>query len=332
MSEEPSVEEILDYSAAKRAVEAGIQPPEKVEAKGEATAPEPGEDDSAEAGEEPEDKGDKLEASEDGDSQDGASEDEDEGEKPKAKPQSRAQKRIRQLTRERDRNKELLAQREAELAAFARLADQKIQEPKPEPAAKPDADTQPKQEEYDDYAKYLADLSAWSAREAVKQSLDAERKTQAERQRETAAQAQDRRIAERVREYFAKGVEKYDDFDEVKEDYFDATETMMATVLESENAEDLHYYFVKNPDDAARIAKLSSIAQVRELVALEARLTPAKAEGKARPKPAAKKTTSAEPPLKPVKAGGAPRNFDPDTCDINEYMDEYARQRAAGRV
>ncbi len=327
MSEEQTVEQMLDEAAGKRAFEAGLAEPAKVEDKGDATAPVPGEDDSADAGGETEAKSDDLEASEDDDSQDGASESEDEGEKPKAKPQSRAQKRIRQLTRERDKANQALAQREAELAAFARMAEQQNQA-KPAPAAQPSEDAPPKQEDFDDYAKYVAALAAHASQEQVKKLLKEQSEAAAKAQEQTKAQQAESQKVEAVHAMFDKGREAYDDFDEVAaDDGLPISRPMADAISEGENGHAVLYHLGKNPDEAQRIYSLSPIAQIREVAMLEARLSP---EGKAKPKPAAKKTTSADPPLKPVKPGGSPNNFDPDTCDISDYMADYQRKLRGG--
>jgi len=336
MSEaEPSVEDFLDEAAAQRARDAGIEPPAKAEDKGKSAKPESGED-ASEAGNESKDEGEELEASEAEGDQDDTSDEEEDGDKPKAKPQSRAQKRIRQLTRERDKTREVLAQRDAELAALARMAQQQGQQAKPEAQQQAAADNEPpKQEDFDDYTKYNAALAAWSAAQAVDQRLAEFQKASQQNAQKAAAEAKVADDGSRVRDYFAKGAEKYEDFAEVQNDYFEATDVMVRAVLESETPEDIHYHFAKNPEEAERIAQLSPVAQIREITKLEAKVAKAAPNGEAgeqKPKPVAKKQTSASEPMKPVKAGGAPNKFDPDGCSMDEYMNQYHQDRKEGRL
>lgn len=331
MSEEQTVEQMIDEAATKRAVEAGLAEPAKVEDKGEATAPASGEDDSTDAGKESEAKADELEASEDDDSQDGTAESEDEGEKPKAKPQSRAQKRIRQLTRERDRANEALAQREAELAAFARLAQNQDKGTKPDSRPAPNEPAPPKQEDFgDDFVGYLAAVAAHASRKEFNAAMKAEREAAVKAQEQARAQDSEAKKVEEAHAMFAKGREAYDDYDEVAASNIPVTPAMADTISESENGYAVLYHLGNNPEEAERISRLSPLAQIREVAMIEARLTPETPEGgngaEPKPKPAARKTTSADPPLTPVKPGGSPNNFDPDTCDIKDYMEEYQRR------
>jgi hypothetical protein len=95
-----------------------------------------------------------------------------------------------------------------------------------------------------------------------------------------------------------KAREKYPDFqDVVFADNLQITQAMYDTIVAAENGPDVVYHLGKNPDEAARIAKLPPLAQARELGRIEASLAAKEPEGK--------KVSSAPAPITPV-GGRAP--------------------------
>ncbi len=314
MSEEKSVEDYLDEAVAARL------PQSPAEDEGTAATPDTGKNAADQASDEGEDQESKASEAEDEGQEGQESEDTDgEDEQPKPKPQSKVQKRIRRLVRERDEANQRLAEREAEIRVLiAQSANGRQQAPQAEPAE----DAAPKQEDYQDYAKYLADVSAWAARQETKKVIGQIRQEGQESARKSKADAAEAERVAKAKAVFAKGEDAFEDFgDLVGSSGLKITNDMFETITEMDDGHKVAYHLGQNPDEAERIAGLSRVAQVRELVGLEAKLT----------KPmASKKTTSASAPIKPVKAGGAPRQFDPDTCSMKEYMQDYHRRRAAG--
>ena len=165
---------------------------------------------------------------------------------------------------------------------------------------------------------------------AVKAVLKEERESAVKAQEQTKAQQAENQKVEAAHAMFDKGREAYDDFDEVAGANFPVTMPMADTIAAGENGHAVLYHLGSNPEEAERISKLSPIAQIREVALIEARLTPA--GEKSKPKPAARKTTSADPPLTPVKPGGSLNNFDPDTCSMDDYMKDYQRKTRGGAV
>ena len=92
------------------------------------------------------------------------------------------------------------------------------------------------------------------------------------------------------------GAEKYEDFDEVVfSENIKMTRTMADSIFEIDDPDlqvDAAYYIGNNPKEAARIAKLSPVGQVRAIAKLEAKLS-----AKAKP---AKRPSAAPAPIKPV--------------------------------
>ncbi len=308
MSEEKSVEAILDEAAEARAEEAGVTKA-KAENEGEAAKPESGGDDAAE----------KLETTEGEEAPESGDEPEEGEEKPKK--ESRAQKRIRQLTRERDQERRAREEREAELRLLVRQREAETQSGKAKPEPQQDDDAQPNQDDYEgDYAKFIADTAAWAGRQAAKGALELERKANAEHQAKSRQQQQLAAMEERAKGMFAEGAKAYDDFDEVAGADFPVTDAMSSAILDSEKPHEVMYHLGQNPEEAERISKLGPVAQIREVTKLEAKLA----------KPVAKKATSASEPIKPVGGKGSSRQFNPDECSMDEYMRDYHKRRVAG--
>ncbi len=316
MSEEKSVEAILDEAAEARAEEAGVTKA-KAENEGDPAEPKSGGDDAAE-------KLDSDEDSEPADSTEDAGEGDQEGKDQTApKKESRAQKRIRQLTRERDQERRAREEREAELRLLVRQREADAQGGQAKAKPQQDDDAQPNQDDYEgDYAKFIADTAAWAGRQAAKGALEQERKANAEHQAKSRQEQQLAAMKERAEGMFAEGAKAYDDFDEVAGADFPVTDAMSSAILDSEKPHEVMYHLGQNPEEAERISKLGPVAQIREVTKLEAKLA----------KPVAKKATSASEPIKPVGGKGSSRQFNPDECSMDEYMRDYHKRRVAGNL
>ncbi len=313
MSEEKSVEAILDEAAEIRAEEAGISKA-KAEDEGDPATPDAG-GDAADTADD--DEGKEQQASEGGDQDDSGEEAE-----AKPKPPSRAQKRIRQLTRERDEERRQRTQRDAEIRVLMAQIAQGQQQAKPN-GQDTQEDAQPKQDDYQDYAQFIADTAAWAARQETRRAMQAQGKVDAEQRARSAGEQRQAVRASKARDLFARGEDAYEDFaDLAGSEGLKITDAMTDAMIESDDGHKVLYHLGQNPEEAERIAGLNPVAQVRELAKLEVSIT----------KPAAKKrTTRASEPIKPVKAGGAPGGFNPDECSMKEYMDNYHRERVAGK-
>lgn len=317
MSEEKSVEDYLDEAAKARAPEA------PAEDAGKSAKPETGTDTADQADDEAEEQeataADDADESQEGDDSEDFDGDSDE---PKPKRPSKAQKRIRKLVRERDEANERLREREAELRVLIAQAQNGQARPEAEPKQH---DAPPKQDDYQDYAKYLADVAAWAARMETKKVIGEAQETNQQRAKKARdTEAHNARVSKKET-LFAKGEDAFEDFTEVASNkHLPVSETMTDALLESEDGHKVLYYLGQNPDEAGRIANLNDVAQVRELTKLELQLS--------KPASTAKKPTRASEPMKPVKGGGSPRQFDPDTCSMKEYMDDFNRKQREGLI
>ena len=321
MSEEnePTVE---DYIRELAGEEPKPKPEPEAEEQVAAATSNDGEDEATEGEETESDEG---ETSEDQEASDDDEESEDE-EKPKrrrARPDPK--KRIRKLVAERNSERDENARLRAQIDVLMKQAQQ------PQPAAEqmpqPQDDPQPKQDDYPgDYGRYLEERSAWASRQAVKQVL-AEAQTQAaETQKQQTAQARETEMVTQAKALFAKGIEQFEDFEEVAADPdLPVTDAMTSAMLASDIGHQVQYHLGSHPEEAARISQLNPVQQVREMALLEASLLSPK------PKPK-KKTTSAPEPIKPVGGKSAPKSIDEDNMDIGDYMKKFnARELSSQR-
>lgn len=190
-------------------------------------------------------------------------------------------------------------------------------------------DNEPKPPRLEDFRSYEEYERADRQFIADKATRDAEKRFKAaesEREAKANREAQAKRISE-AKARFEKSAEAvsehYEDFAEVMDDMWrgrievirrnDAVAQYL--IEESDRGPELAYHLANNQADADRIGKLSPLAQVRELVKLEASL----------PKPNAT-ATKAPPPPKQVGSRGGPDAKDPEKMTIEEM------RRATGTV
>lgn len=207
-------------------------------------------------------------------------------------------KRIGELTQAR-REAEARAERaEREAAALREQAQAK---------AKDGGESEPKLDQFDDYAEYVRAVSRWEARQAT---VAAQNEAMEARQRAAAEERKARITAE----YQAKADlarEKFSDFDAVayRQDV-PVSQTMVEAIMESDLGAELQYFWGQNPDEAARIAVMSPQAALLAIGRLEARIAS---------QPAPSKVTKAPDPISPVAARAtAPKSLDEMTDE--EYV------------
>jgi hypothetical protein len=178
---------------------------------------------------------------------------------------------------------------------WQREADQRIAEAvsKASPREAPQPSSRPDPSQFKTTEEYFEAVADWKADQKFSQRLtELEARNQ---QRQVRAQQEQTLQAFREREEAAR--DKYDDFDSVAYNPdLPITEAMAATIQESDSGCDLAYFLGKNPQEAARIAKLSPFLQAKELGKLEAKLASA---------PAPKKPSGAPAPISPVKPAGS---------------------------
>lgn len=256
------------------------------------------------------------------------------GDEPKKKtPQEIAFER--EITKQRNKRRAAesqVADLSKQVAALAEAV--KNAATKPPVETKPPEDpkpARPRREQFENPQAYDAameqhetNLVEWAARQAAgKAKVEVTRETQeaeAKRKKEETAAAIAERAKQIQQEWSAKrdaALEKYPDYEEIAEDDdLLITDVAAHAIMAADNGPEIAYHLGKNPDEAARIAKLFPAQQMVEIGKLSAKLdTPPK-------------TSKAPSPIKPIGATNAasPRTLR-DIGDDPAGMEEYAAQR-----
>lgn len=179
-----------------------------------------------------------------------ADDEESTDEKPKPKRMGGFQKRIHGLTERLQRQ-----QQEIEALRAAQSAPPTLDEPK--------------RDDFDDYEEFLEARAAFVAEKRFA-TLEQQRQ-QSEQRRLEQQQAQTREMGWQDGVQAAR--DKYDDFDDVAFGEVHITEPMADAMKDSELGAEIAYWLGKNPSDAAKIARKSPLAQLREIGRIEERLT-----------------------------------------------------------
>jgi hypothetical protein len=210
------------------------------------------------------------------------------------------QRRIDELTRQREEERR---EKDRLLSLVERLSGSERQKPQETQAQ---GTPEPKRDDFDDYEAYLearAEYRAVRALETRLQQQEAQRAQQAhmtEQQKQVAAW--NARLAE--------ARSKLPDFDDVTAADVPITQSMSSAIMDSDKGAEVAYYLGNHPAEAARIAALSPIGQVREIGKLEDRVSA---------KPV--KPSNAPDPIKPVGA----RSSGSDPLSDKLPMDQWAR-------
>ena len=143
----------------------------------------------------------------------------------------------------------------------------------------------PRQEDFETYEAYDEALFDWRYQQRVSKET-AQRAADERRQAEAA-------YAEKARSWADQGSEKFPDFSQValkepREGGPSITPYMAGAIQDSPMGHEVAYYLGRNPKEAAKIAALSPIAQVREIGRLEVKVqTPQQRETTKAPSPTA---------------------------------------------
>jgi len=201
--------------------------------------------------------------------------------KPEVKPERTfTQKELDDILQKRLAKESRKIERYSRAEAELRLLKEQMQ-----PTQAPVSQGEPKPENYKDYESYIDALTDYKV-DAKLNRLN-EQSSQARQQQ---AQAEHE---SRLRENISKASSKYDDFEDVVSNpELQVTLAMRDAIGESDIGGDIAYHLGTNVHEAARIAQLSPVAQVRAILDLESKLKAPK-----------KVTTDAPDPI--IPSGGA---------------------------
>lgn len=198
----------------------------------------------------------------------------------------------------------------------------------------PKAPTEPKREQFADYESYLEARTDWIAEQKVEKRLAKEREESSRR----SATTEQEKAVQKFKEQADAIAKEIEDFQEVMETS-DAplTNAMRDAIYETDIPARVAYHLAKNPDEARRIAALSSARQAVEIGKLEAKLTEAKPEPTppnaepAPPKPA-KEASKAPEPIKPVGGRATLGNDEPDAKTHPEEWFKWRNRQVLART
>lgn len=176
-----------------------------------------------------------------------------------------------------------------------------------------------KPEGWDDWttAQQVAYIAQVQAREAARQEWAAQEQERERRVQQEQTAREHRQVQSKVQDLTAKGSAAYEDFeDKVFADDLTVTPVMARAMADSDAGHHVMYFLGSNPKEAERIARLSPVAQVREIGKLEVKFEKGITTSKA-PKPGT-----------PAGTRGAPSTGVHDELPIGEWMKrEQARLR-----
>lgn len=258
---------------------------------------------------------------------------------PKKKPREDPNARISQAVarqREAERRAEAAERRAMELEA--RTAHPQADAPNPVPdreryLALPNA---PKEEDYERYSDYTADLSIFIADQRYAEKEQARQQTAAQRQAEQAREAVNTAFMSRIEaattdnptflESISQDVLQIPTFDSLQPgESVTAWHVIGEEIRRSEHVVGLMQFFTQHPDQLQRLATLPPRDLTRQMAILESRIGAAPT-GSARTPRA---SSTAKPPIRPER--GAPLVSDEGSDDesIEAYIARENRRQAA---
>jgi hypothetical protein len=171
---------------------------------------------------------------------------------------------------------------------------------------------EPKPEQFKTYEDYLDKLTDWKLDQRL-----AKVNEQSQNQQRIESQGQ---LEARIRENLNKAADKYDDFEDVVTNpALPVTEVMRDALGDSEMGGELAYYLGTHLKEAADIAKLSNVQQVKAIDRLEAKLK------------APVQVSKAPAPAEVVGKGRAASTVDPEKMSIDEYAAWRSKNARWGR-
>ncbi len=180
----------------------------------------------------------------------------------------------------------------------------------------------PTPEDFETYDEYSEALTDWKVDEKLK-------KIEETRQTETKKSELKTSQETKVKQYEESVVDarsRYDDFDEVVEDYDGPlTIGMQQALLDSELGADVAYYIAQNPKIGEKMAGMTLLQVNKEVGRIEARLENSTGEGK-KSAETTKKTSKSPPPITPVK-GSSKSKKSPEDQSYEEYLNEREKRR-----
>jgi hypothetical protein len=220
-----------------------------------------------------------------------------EGDKPVQPPKTFSEEEMRKTVSERLAKERRRMERTLR-AEIERDSLRRQLEARDRPQERPQAQGEPRQQDFTDYEEYLLAKAEWRLEQKHRNVREQETQRSRHEQQQRVMVEQSNLAREKV----DAAIEKYPDFEDVvlgmSADTL--TDPMVAFVLQSKHGIDVGYYLGKHPGEAKKIANLNSVEQMEELVSIASKLA------------AAARPSNAPPPIRPGGNESASAGFDPD--------------------
>jgi uncharacterized protein (UPF0335 family) len=171
--------------------------------------------------------------------------------------------------------------------------------------------------------RYIEDKLDWLAEQKATKLADSALQRQQESEQTRVAEAAQAELLEKVDTLAEKGSEISEDFQEVVVEAgmrgdWKLTQTTFEAAHDAENGAQILYDLANNPKEAARVAKLPPIQQLRYVLDKDTELGAGK--GKARTKPQA-----GDPPKSQSKGANSTTKINPATDNLDDFETAWER-------
>lgn len=232
----------------------------------------------------------------------------EETEQAEAKEKTFTQKDVDEIVQKRLSRESRKIEERARLAAENEYLRQQLEQRQTPQQEKPSGP--PKLEQFETAEDYIDALADYKLEQRM-----AKLQEQSEQHRQESAESE---YVGAVRDKLLQTAEKYDDFHEVVDsipaDY--VTPAMFDAIAESDVSGEISYYLGNNHSEAAKIAKMTPVQQVKAIDRLEAKLK------------GPKEVSKAPPPMETTGRGRAKTEPDLEKMSVSEYAQWRAKNGA----
>lgn len=219
------------------------------------------------------------------------------------------EKRIHELTSDKYAERKARERAEAELDAI-RQYQRQPQQPQRDPNAGPT------REQFTDYESYVEARAEWKAGTASRNQFEQFARSLVEQQQQQALQERARKVESKLTTDIAEYSKANPDYIKTVAalDDIPATPAMSQAILEADSPARIFHALAQNPKEAARIAALDPVSQVRAIGRLEEKLASSTPQ-----------LSKAPAPGTPVGSRSGPSSAPPE--DMESFMRWRAKQR-----
>ena len=173
--------------------------------------------------------------------------------------------------------------------------------------------------------RYIEDMIEHVTNRKVAETLESQRQREAESAQQAEVERQNAEVLEKADQVIASGSELFDDFEEsvvvpALQGKFDLTQITFEAIAEVENGARILHALALDTKEAARVAKLSPLQQLKYVTDKDAEFSGGK-------KPEPRKLPGAPvPPSANIKGAGSTSAFDPSTASFAEFEKRAMRR------